>query len=89
MHTTHDMEPDAVNVQALDASHLLIEFANREQKIFNMAELFDLPVYQKLKDRAVFSKVYIDHGVVHWDAMTDLAPETAYFASVTAEGVGA
>jgi hypothetical protein len=77
-----ELEPDAVAVKALDGSRLLIEFTTGEKKIFDMSELFDLPVYQQLKNQFEFQKVHVRHGVVYWDDMTDLAPETAYYSGV-------
>ena len=79
-----ELEPDAVAVQALDDSCLLIEFATGERKIFDMRELLDLPVYQKLKNKNEFQKAHVRYGVVYWDDMTDLAPETAYYQGVPA-----
>ncbi len=76
-----ELEPDAIAVKVSDGTRLKIEFATRETKIFDMSELFDLPVYQQWKRQSVFGKAHIRHGVVCWDDMVDLAPETAYFLS--------
>jgi Protein of unknown function (DUF2442) len=76
-----DIEPDASAVQVLADYRLIITFENGEQKLYDMSELLDLPVYQKLKTPHMFAGAYIRRGVVCWDEMTDLAPETAYFSS--------
>jgi pheromone shutdown protein TraB len=82
MSTILEMEPDAVAVEALDGSRLLIEFQTGEKKTFDMAGLLDLPVYQKLKNYFEFQKAHIRYGVVYWDDMTDLAPATAYYQGI-------
>jgi Protein of unknown function (DUF2442) len=79
-----ELEPDAIAVQALDDSRLLIEFTTGERKIFDMNELMDLPVYQKLKNKNEFQKAHVRYGIVYWDDLTDLAPETAYYQGVSA-----
>jgi hypothetical protein len=79
-----ELEPDAIAVQALDNSRLLIEFTTGERKIFDMNELLDFPVYQKLKDTNEFQKAHVRYGIIYWDDVTDLAPETAYYQGVSA-----
>ena len=84
-----DIEPDASTVQVLSDYRLLITFANGEKKVYDMSELLYLPVYQKLKNPHIFAAVRVQRGVVCWDDMTDLAPETAYFSSVALNKEGA
>ncbi len=83
MSTIIELEPDAVAVQAIDSTRLLIEFSTSERKIFDMKGLMDLPVYQKLKNKNEFQKAHVRYGVIYWDDLTDLAPETAYYQGVS------
>ena len=48
--------------------------------------LLSEPVFTQLADVAIFRDVYIDHGVTVWaDGEIDIAPETLYEMSVSAE----
>jgi hypothetical protein len=80
------MQPRATSVKALDGYRLLIGFKNHEQRVYDMTKMLEASVYQKLKDVAAFANVHVNHGIVMWDDMTDLAPETAYYASLPYEG---
>lgn len=35
-------------------------------------------VFESLKDKAYFNKVYVDHGVVTWPGELDLAPDAMH-----------
>jgi hypothetical protein len=68
-----------INIQALDDYQLKVQFSTGEIKLFDSSYLFDFPVFIPLKDKAVFAKVYLSHGVPCWlDGTVDIAPETVY-----------
>lgn len=72
-------------VRPLEDYKVLITFTDGERKIFDFAPLLDMPCYQPLKDKAIFSAVYVEFGTLVWnDGEIDIAPET-----LLAEGVPA
>ncbi len=77
------MLPDVIAVEALPDYRLALRFANGEQKTFEMKPYLDYPVYQPLRDKAVFAKASIDYGTVVWSKDIDIAPETLYLESLT------
>lgn len=68
-----------INVKVLGELSLLVTFSNGEEKIFDMAELVEYPVYKKLKEYDFFKKVYIENGVLVWNnGEIDISPEKVY-----------
>jgi hypothetical protein len=61
---------------------LLLGFSTGEEKKVSILPLLDEPVFQALKDAAVFNSVYIDYGTVVWNnGSIDIAPEYLYHAA--------
>lgn len=66
-------------VRPLDNYMLWVRFNNGEAKIFDFKPLLDKPAYTPLKDKKVFSNVYIDYGITVWvEGDIDIAPEYLY-----------
>jgi hypothetical protein len=67
-------------VKALGNYELLLTFDNGEQKIYDVKPLFELPLFEKLKDEKHFNKVYIDKimDTIAWDEDTDICPDSLY-----------
>jgi hypothetical protein len=66
----------------LENHTLLLSFSTGEEKKVDITPLLDEPVFQALKDAAVFNSVYIDYGTVVWnDGAIDIAPEYLYQAA--------
>lgn len=66
-------------VRVLDGYKLWVRFNNGETKIFDFTKELNSPAFSPLKDKAVFSSVYIDYGVAVWnDGDIDIAPEYLY-----------
>lgn len=74
--------PDTIkvqNVRALDGHKLLVGFNNGQRRIFDFAELLEMPCYKPLRDKSVFDKACVERGIVCWaDGDIDIAPETLY-----------
>lgn len=71
------------SVRPLDDFKLWLRFSTDEIKVFDFTPLLDRPVFQPLKEKAVFAQAYIDYGVVVWnDGDIDIAPETLYEGGV-------
>ena len=64
----------------LPGYRIRLTFSTGETRVFNMEKMLDYPVYNKLKDKAVFSNFTIRRGVVTWDdGNIDIAPEYMYY----------
>lgn len=76
------MNPRVLAVQVLNFHRLLVTFKNQEQRIFDVSEYLDLPVFQHLRDAPDFYNVRIEHGTVVWANDIDLCPDTIYLKSI-------
>ncbi len=77
-----DLEPIAIEVQALDDYKLHIKFNNGEEKIYDMKPLLNHKFYQGLRDKERFKKVRPDGISIEWETGEDVAPESLYYDSV-------
>lgn len=50
------MNPRPVEVKVLDNYNLLVTFQNDEKKIFDVKPLLSMPLYQPLRNKALFKK---------------------------------
>jgi hypothetical protein len=56
-----------------------LEFSTGEIKEFDFTPLLDTLCFLPLRDKALFDKVYLDHGIPSWNSGNiDIAPE-AFF----------
>jgi len=59
---------------------LKAEFINGEIKIYDFSPQLEFPAFRPLKDKKLFSKVSLDHGIPVWlDGEIDIAPEILYY----------
>lgn len=66
-------------IRPLDNYILWVRFNTGEAKIFDFKNLLDKAAFAPLKDKAVFSSVYIDYGVPVWNnGDIDISPEMIY-----------
>jgi hypothetical protein len=71
------------SVQAMDDFKLLLEFSNKEKRIFDVKLLFDKPVFQPLKNKELFEKVHIIYDyTIAWNDEIDMCPDSLYLDSV-------
>ncbi|MBQ3162184.1 MAG: DUF2442 domain-containing protein [Ruminococcus sp.] len=84
-------QPKPVRVKAvrtLEDYKVLITFTNDERRVFDFMPLLDMPCYQPLRDKAIFSTVYVEFGTLVWnDGDIDIAPETLLEKSIALEDV--
>jgi hypothetical protein len=74
----------AVSVRALDNHKLWIRFSTGETKVFDFLPLLESGVFSTLKDKELFSNVYVDYGVPVWcNGEIDIAPERLYYDGVS------
>jgi hypothetical protein len=75
--------PRVVSVKPLKDHRLLVEFTNGEQRLFDAAQLFGYPAFEKLKDESFFRLVRVAYGTVVWPEGMDYCPDTLYAESVS------
>ena len=76
------MNPRPIDVKPLDGFKLLITFQNNERKIFDVTPMLDLTMYQKLKNKGLFSMAKADGMCVYWNDEIDLCPDMVYEDSI-------
>ena len=65
---------------------LKAEFKNGETRIYDFSPQLDYPAFHPLKDKKVFAKVKLDHGVPVWlKGEIDIAPEILYYDGVSCD----
>ena len=75
---------DVVRVKPQPGYRLHLEFENSEKRIFDVSPYLENGIFCQLKDPSVFYRAYIDGGTVAWPGEIDIAPETLYDDSVSA-----
>lgn len=73
---------DVIYVEPQDGHRLLLEFENKEKRIFDVTPFLETGVFRRLKDTDFFSLASIEGGTVTWPGDIDIAPETLYVCSV-------
>lgn len=58
---------------------MLVTFSNGETRVFDGTRLWGKPVYEPLRNQAVFNDFTIDHGILTWDnGRTDIGTNNLY-----------
>ena len=71
-----------LSVRPLENYRLWLRFTSGEVKEFDFRPLLDEPAFQPLKDKKVFSDVYVDYGSTVWNnGEIDIAPEFLFAKS--------
>jgi hypothetical protein len=78
------MNPKVSNVRPLADYCLLLEFANGERRVFDVAPYLSRGVFEKLRDPASFGAVRVVAGSVEWPGQVDLSYDTVYLGSAPA-----
>ena len=74
------------SIRAMDEYKLWIRFSTGEKKVFDFFPLLERGVFSALKDKELFSNVYVDYGVPVWcNGEIDIAPERLYYDGVNIE----
>jgi len=55
------MNPRVIAVKALNNHQLIVTFDNQEQRIFDVSDYLDFPVFQALRNPAYFKSVQVNH----------------------------
>jgi len=75
------MNPRASFVKYKPHYKLIVTFSNDEVKEFDLRRYLDYPVYEPLRDESFCSKVKVIDGVILWDDVIDIDPDTVYLES--------
>ena len=65
----------------MDDLHLLLLFANGEQRLFDISAYLDTGVFRGLRDAAIFRAARVVAGSVEWPGEIDLSYDTLYLES--------
>lgn len=76
------MSPKVKEVKTMEKYKLLITFDNSEQKIFNLEPYLEYDVFNPLKNKVEFEKVYIDFGTICFECGADLSRDTLYLKGI-------
>ncbi|MCF8449117.1 MAG: DUF2442 domain-containing protein [Taibaiella sp.] len=72
------MNPRVVSVKVLADYVLDLTFENGEKGHFSMKPYLDFPVYNALKDYALFEKARVTFGFISWSDDIDMSPDNLY-----------
>jgi hypothetical protein len=68
-----------ISVRHIEDYKLWLRFSNGEERICDFAPFLEYPVFRPLKDKRIFSGVYVDYGIPVWcDGDIDICPDTLY-----------
>ncbi|MCP5052206.1 MAG: DUF2442 domain-containing protein [bacterium] len=69
------MYPKIININATDDYSLIVNFDNGVRKKYDFKRNFQNPVFQELKDKALFNQVKVDTGGygISWNDDVDLS----------------
>ena len=76
--------PAVTSVSALADYHLLLGFANGDQRVFDVGPYLDKGVFAALKDASLFQSVHVNFDTIEWANGADLCPEVLHELSVPA-----
>lgn len=72
------MYPSVVKVTPQDNFILIIAFSNGKNGTLDMKPYLNFGIFNKLKDRKLFEKVYVSFDTIEWESGADLDPEFVY-----------
>lgn len=73
------MEPNPIDVKAIENYCIYIKFEDGKEKIYDMSYLINNnKMYSKLKDYDYFKKVRVAGETVEWPNGEDVCPENLY-----------
>lgn len=75
------MNPRALKVEYAGNYQLIVTFVNNEVRQFDLGEYLKYPVYQQLKDESFCKKAKVINGVVQWNDIIDIDPDSLYLES--------
>lgn len=80
------MNPYVKSVKPQDDYYLLLTFDNGEKRVFDLKPYLEKPVFQRLKNTALFQTARVVSGSVEWQGEVDLSYDTLYLESKAIKG---
>ena len=80
------MNPYVKSVKTQDDYYLFLTFENGEKRVFDLKPYLEKPVFQRLKNIALFQTARVVSGSVEWQGDVDLSYDTLYLESKVAKG---
>jgi len=71
-----------IGVIPLGDHTLMLEFENREKRIFDMSPYLDIGKFSELRDPLLFRSVAVKYDSIEWPNSLDLDPEFLYEKSI-------
>lgn len=68
-----------LNVQVVDATHLMIGFSNGEKKLFDVTPYMQKGIFRQFNDYTYFKQVRVLDGTIVWPNEQDFCPDTLYY----------
>ncbi len=75
-----------IGVTPLGDHTLMLEFENREKRIFDMRPYLDTGKFSELRDPLLFRSVAVKYDSIEWPNRLDLDPEFLYEKSIAVSG---
>jgi hypothetical protein len=75
------MNPYVKSVKPQEGYCLLLTFENGEKRVFDLKPYLEEPVFQRLKNIALFKTARVVSGSVEWQGDVDLSYDTLYLES--------
>ena len=79
------MYVSVTSVKPLDNYKLLLEFVNKEKRIFDVAPYLNIGKFTELRDLSIFNSVTIKFDSIEWANHLDIDPEFLYEKSMNAD----
>ena len=79
------MYVSVTSVKPLDNYKLLLEFVNKEKRIFDVAPYLNIGKFTELRDLSIFNSVTIKFDSIEWANHLDIDPEFLYEKSMKAD----
>jgi len=76
-----------IGVTPLNDHTLVLEFGNREKRLFDMAPYLDIGKFSELRDPELFRSVKVKYDSIEWSNRMDIDPEFLYEKSIAIEPV--
>lgn len=76
------MYASVTSVKPLDNYKLLLEFVNKEKRIFDVAPYLNTGKFTELRDLSLFNSVTIKFDSIEWANHLDIDPEFLYEKSI-------
>jgi len=75
------MNPRVISVQYYSPYKLVLQFTNKETRLFDFSGYLNYPAYSRLKDEDFSKNVHAFNGTVKWNDEIDFDPDTLYLES--------